>query len=119
MEDFTYLIDISQPIDVIYLHFQKAFDHVRQQQLLLYKLNSHGFTGNIINFLYNMIQKVRVGNQYSMHANVLSGVPPGIILGPVLCTAFIYKIMTFQQDYRSCNQSFAATSPARCMPYGD
>ena len=39
MEDFTYLIDNSQPIDIIYLDFQKAFDQVPHQRLL-YKLNS-------------------------------------------------------------------------------
>ena len=63
MEGFTYLINNSQPIDVIYLDFQKAVDQVPHQRLL-YKLNSYGITGNILNwlrdFLYNIIQKVRV-----------------------------------------------------------
>ena len=64
IEDFTYLIDNSQPIDVIYLDFQKAFDQVPHQRLL-YKLNVYGITENILNWLrdllYNKIQKVRVG----------------------------------------------------------
>ena len=54
MEDFTYLIDNSQPIDVIYLDFQKAFDQVSHQRLL-YKLNSYGITVNILNWLRDFL----------------------------------------------------------------
>ena len=50
MEDFTYLIDNSQPIDVIYL----AFDQVSHQRLL-YKLNSYGITVNILNWLRDFL----------------------------------------------------------------
>jgi len=41
-------IDAGDPIDVIYLNFQKAFDKVPHRRLLQ-KLRAHGITGTIIN----------------------------------------------------------------------
>ena len=41
LEDVTKWIDAGSPVDIIYLDFQKAFDKVPHQRLLL-KLKSHG-----------------------------------------------------------------------------
>ena len=40
-EDVTKWIDEGSPVDIIYLDFQKAFDKLPHQRLLL-KLKSHG-----------------------------------------------------------------------------
>ena len=41
LEEITKWIDVGSPIDIIYLDFQKAFDKVLHQRLLL-KLKAHG-----------------------------------------------------------------------------
>ena len=49
-EEITkWVYDVS-PVDVVYLHFQKAFDKVPHQRLLL-KLKAHGIGNDIINWI--------------------------------------------------------------------
>ena len=89
MEDFTKLLEDKCDIDVIYLDFNKAFDQFPHQRRIS-KLESVGITGNIIkwieDFLRERKQKVKVGRFYSSSANILSGIPQGSILGPILFT---------------------------------
>ena len=47
LEDITKWIDMGSPVDIIYLNFQKAFDKVPHQRLLL-KLKVYGIGGGII-----------------------------------------------------------------------
>ena len=47
-EEITKWVDEGSPVDVIYLDFQKAFDKVPHQRLII-KLKSHGMGNSIIN----------------------------------------------------------------------
>ena len=49
-EEITKWVDEGSPVDVIYLDFQKAFDKVPHQRLIL-KLQSHGMGNSIINWM--------------------------------------------------------------------
>ncbi|KAG0725695.1 putative RNA-directed DNA polymerase from transposon X-element [Chionoecetes opilio] len=82
-------------VDVIYLDFAKAFDKV-DHGLLLHKLRGLGISGNlgkwIHTFLTGRTQKVSVQGHLSDPSDVVSGVPQGSVLGPLLFLIMIGDI---------------------------
>ena len=49
-EEITKWVDGGSPVDVVYLDFQKAFDKVPHQRLIL-KLKAHGIGNDVINWI--------------------------------------------------------------------
>ncbi|MEW8548082.1 MAG: reverse transcriptase family protein, partial [Candidatus Thiodiazotropha sp.] len=79
-------------VDIILLDFSKAFDKVPHQRLL-HKLEYYGVRGGTLSwikeFLSGRSQQVILEGQKSSQKEVLSGVPQGTVLGPLLFLAFI------------------------------
>ena len=85
----------NENVDVIYLDFSKAFDKV-DHGILLDKLKSMGIEGNLLDwiksFLLNRSQSVMVNGFLSDPVYVMSGVPQGSVLGPLLFLVLISDI---------------------------
>ena len=78
--------------DLILLDFSKAFDKVNHLKLL-YKLQVHGVQGKTLgwieSFLVGRSQTVVLDGESSDELPVLSGVPQGSVLGPILFLLYI------------------------------
>ena len=81
--------------DFIYFDFSKAFDSVNHD-IILHKLKFYyAVDGRLLKFLRNYLcgckQCVTVENFKSSEKYVVSSVPQGSILGPILFVGTLYK----------------------------
>ena len=104
LETFECIIDILEsgaPVDLLYFDFTKAFDRVPHYRLLT-KLENLGIKGKLLNvikdFLSNRTFRVSVGGKFSSFFDILSGIPQGSVLGPILFIIYV-------NDLPDCVQS--------------
>ena len=86
IHDLAEAAELHDPVDIIYLDYQKAFDSVPHERLLN-KFHAYGIRCKVLtwirNFLKNRAQRVTVCGECSNQADVTSGIPQDSVLGPL------------------------------------
>ena len=84
------------------MDLSKVFDCI-PHELQITKLSAYGLNGNALKYIYTYLkngkQCFRVNNVCSDFKDIISGVPQGSIIGPMLFNAFL-KIFSFASGKR-------------------
>lgn len=86
-EDITSSVYQGEPVDVVYLDVQKAFNKISHYRLLC-KVKAHGISGNVLRWIGNWLadRKLRVGINVSFSdwQSMITEVVQGSVLRPHL-----------------------------------
>ena len=94
-------LDENKIVGAVLMDLSKAFNCL-SHELLIAKLDAYGLNENTVKLVYsyltNRTQSVKITGASSALKRVVSGVPPGSILGPILFNISINDLFYFVSE---------------------
>ena len=122
LENFKNSLDIKKSYGVLLTDLSKAFDCL-SHDLLIAKLEAYGLDYTSLKLMHIYLscryQRVRVNSKYSNSSEILSGVPQGSILGPLLFNIYLSDLFFFVSadiaNYADDNSPYAAFKDSKAI----
>ena len=96
IENWKKQLDNGEKVGVIFMDLSKAFDTINHS-LLLSKLKAYGFSNQALrllqSYLCNRFQRSIINGFFSSQNEMITRVPQGLILGPLLFNIFLNEII--------------------------
>jgi len=106
IEQWRSILDAKGFAGAILMDLSKAFDTINHE-LLIAKLHAYGFSRSaltlIFSYLSNRWQHIKVDTSFSDWSEILKGVPPGSVLGPLLFNIYLNDLFFMLSETNVCN----------------
>ena len=97
-EEWRKMLDNNFVVGAVLTDLSKAFDCI-PHDLIIAKLSAYNFSDEALSYIYSYLtnrrQCVRINNTHSQLETIISGVPQGSILGPILFNLSINDLFFF------------------------